>query len=85
MDHADTLRGTYPKCGAFLDDGGQLREANVDCKVPGLPAERTEGHPQALLTASPGGALAMSGQSHGRGSSGESGRHLTARQNHFVC
>lgn len=34
----DALCRTHPKCGAFLDDSGQLREADVDGEVPGLPA-----------------------------------------------
>lgn len=34
--------GTHPEGSALLDDGWQLRQANVHGKVPGLPGERTE-------------------------------------------
>lgn len=35
--------GTHPEGSALLDDGWQLRQANVHGKIPGLPGERTEG------------------------------------------
>lgn len=49
MESQDPLRrglpevGTHPEGSALLDDGWQLRQANVHGKIPGLPGERTEG------------------------------------------
>lgn len=64
--------GTHPKRRAFLNDGGQLREADVDGQVPGLPAERAEGRPQGLTD-----RFSRRGPGHGR-ATGEGGRHLAA-------
>lgn len=42
------LTDTYPEGGALLNDGGQLREADVHSQVPGLPVERSHTHTNTL-------------------------------------